>query len=280
MYEKNMKLSRMAQLRNAPKCRNVIAIPEYKLIRKSMLMTALQSHENLTKDDINYIIDIVVFGYNRDELPDKLFSHFILHLHNLTYTGKFSLTFNKNLDKAILKRNMEWIKLVLEKYSKNIYLPEVYSNQNLSDKEKKGIVKISRKEYLAILRTLQKANIGNIGNLLPKIVCESLSEEQLSVDQDGIYYNSLYSQCYNNICLYESKQIGKITDPNGDNIRNIYISDGNNDGKKCYDLMKIIRKVITSPSGPDLSDRMISQIKDNYSKEIKMFNYFQKREKS
>ena len=270
-----LSLSELSRIKNNPNTRGVKAIPREKILQKSIVEQSLHSHDALTDDDISYMINLVL---NLD-ISNKKLTNIILHIYKLTNTGRFSLTFNTKLDIAIKNRDRDKIINLITISSNEAAWPELYDNQELDNEEIENILSLTNKEYFAILNSIQTASSSDFENILP---CVTKQDEIISYDKEGIYYNSLYSKCYKNICLYESEQIGKIISTSGIIPSVAYLTDFNKSGqnkKYCFKMMELIERFArndytNSKTGTRFSDRTISQVISKFGKEIKMYRRY------
>ena len=267
-------ISQLANIINKPKNKGVKVIPRVKILHKSVLESAFKTHENLSIDDVEYMINLVL---NMNML-DKDISNLILRTYKLTNTGRFSLTFNTKLDIAIKNRDKDKIFKLVNVSGLDVSWPELYYNKNgLTKQEKDDILKISTKEYFAILNSIQTAfSTNDFKNILP---CVNKKDTIISSDEDGIYYNSLYFKCYKNICLYESEQIGKIVSTDNIIPSTAYINKYGEEDKYCFNLMELIERFargnyINPITNILFSDITISQIKSKFGREIKMYQQY------
>ncbi len=114
--------------------KGVFAISRCKLVHRAVLDAALRTHDELSEDDGNFVIETVLdLGLN-----DQNLSKFILQIYKLSNTGRFSLTFNLDLDTHIKIKNNERIKALVEVAGTEKAWPELYDNPNLTDLEKES----------------------------------------------------------------------------------------------------------------------------------------------
>ena len=257
------------------KSKGAIAIPKDKLIQYSVLNSALKTHERLTAEDRHYAITHIL-GLNINESD---LAKFVLQIYKLSNTGRFSLTFNDDLDTHIRARKSERIPILIKTAGTNKAWPELYSNKYLSSEEITTIEQMSNREYYAILNAIETAECSiNLDEILP---CKVVQDEKFTVG-NKIIYNTLYSKCYDNVCLTESEQKGKIISFTHEIPEVAYVADKNVSGeprKYCFPLMDIISRVaggnyINPETGVRFSDRTISQISYKYKKELAMYRKY------
>lgn len=256
------------------KSKGVAAIPKDKLIRYSVLNSALKTHKNLTPEDRHFAITHIL-GLNID---DTKFTNFVLQTYKLSNTGRFSLTFNMDLDQHIKSRKSDRLPILIVTAGTKKAWPELYDNSYLTKDEIEVIEEMSNREYYSILTAIETANcLPNIENVLP---CSTIKDEQFTVN-DKIKYNSLYSKCYEDVCLSESEIKGKIISLQHDIPQVAYVADtyDKNLTKFCFPVMEIIENFARSnfknpKTNTIFSNRTISQIQEKYKKEIAMYKKY------
>lgn len=250
------------------KNKGVIGISKDKLIQYKLLNTVLKTHESLSNDDISFGINNIL----KLNLDDINMTKFLLHSYKSLNSGRFSLTYNKKLDEAIKSRN-------------NILLPgdkdwpELYDNSELSSEDINTIEEMYNREYYAILNAIEKSRC--VINLDEILQCDENKTQVFNIDNKDIYYNSLYSKCYENICIQESIQKGKIISLNSNIPKIAYVSDENKDKiyKFCFPIMELIEQFakndyINHQNNERFSERTIEQILNKYRKEIAMYKRY------
>lgn len=249
--------------------KGVMGIPKNKVIQLNVLSTVLKNH-NFDSDIIKTIINEVL---NLD-LTDSQFAKFVLQIYKLSNTGRYSLTYNKMFENMVNKNQS--IKKLIRIAGTEEAWPELYSNNYLDRDEKNSIEKMYRREYYAMLHTIENSE-SNDNNLLP---CEINDQKTITLNEEGIKYTTMYSQCYEKICITENKQTGKIVSLSDNNIPQIaYVGDK---GKKfCLNLVDLIGRLargnyINPNTNMEFSKTLISQLLSKYEKEIKMYKYFLK----
>ena len=252
--------------------KGVVAIPRDKLVQNSVLNAALKTHENLTPEDRAFAISQILLL----NLNDPQLARFILQVYKLSNTGRFSLTFNMDLDGHIKARVDQRLPILISTADTEKAWPELYDNPYLSPTERETINQMSNREYYAFLNAIQTASCAkDFENILP---CVAEQAEELSVNTEGIYYNSLYSKCYDTVCLYEAEQKGKIINLDGQIPQVAHVADKTSAdyGKYCFPLMELIKQLsegnyINPQSKQRFSDRTLSQLLAKYKKEVAMY---------
>jgi len=258
---------------------NVTAIPRCDLVKAAVLDSSLKTHHKLNISDRNFLINVVLDM----KLNDKKLSQFINQIYKLSNTGRFSLTYNLDLDLSIENRNGDRIRGLVTVSGTEKAWPELYSNDNLKSDEIETITNMSNKEYYAILNTIQTAgSVKDFKKILPCLDSSDNNSINNSIDING-YHNSVYSKCYNKICLYEKQQRGKIISFNNKIPSVAYVADnpegfdkyGNIKGY-CLNMMKLIKRLaeenyINPKTGNLFSSTALRQLLSKYNKEIKMY---------
>jgi len=255
----------------------VLAIPRPILVRKNILEAVLRTHTDLSNDDINYAVSLVL----KLNLSNQELAAFVLQLYKLSMTGKFSLTYNLDLDTHIKTRVSTRIHKLVQVAGKPKAWPELFDNPYLSVDDIERMQKLSNREFYSVLNTIETAKCARDLDK-PLIPCSSDSVETINTN-GGIYYNYLYSECYNNVCLHESEQKGKIISLNssksGNDSYNVaYISDkvSMTEDKSCFDLMELVdrlaRNNYTNPeTDKPFNDRTLNLLLSRYQTEINMY---------
>jgi hypothetical protein len=271
---------------NKNKCSNngkVNAIFKSDLLHQRILEQALVTHRELSREDILYLIKLVM----EQNLNNEDLAKFVAQTYKLSNTGRFSLSFNSDLDTQVKSRDREKvIKLILASKTKTTW-PELYDNQLLNNEEITLVRDIANREYHSILYTLDTADNCKIipNNLLPTLSSDPEILQDIKRGSNGkIYYNSLYAECYDKVCLYEAQQRGKIISLNSTRSelpKIAYVMDDRNNKptKYCFDLMTLISNLakgdyINPNTGDLFSERVINQLFTKYNIEIKMYKYY------
>jgi hypothetical protein len=253
------------------KSKGTIAIPKDKLTRYSVLTSALRTHEKLSPENRHFAIRHIM-GLDID---DSRFAKFVLQIYKLSNTGRFSLTFNRDLDSHIIAGKSERLSILIMTAGNKKAWPELYENSYLSKEDITIIDEMTNREYYAILNTIETAEcLTTMEEILP---WKETEDRKFTVSDDKIHYNSIYSKCYNNVCLSESEQKGKIISLNSEIPKVAYVADTYSDSyeKYCFPMMELIERLaagnyINQQSGKRFSDRAISQLLEKYRKEIAM----------
>lgn len=253
----------------------VAAVPKDKLVQNIILNSVLKTHENLSVEDRSFVVPYIVsLNLSKQEL-----SKFILQTYQLSNTGRFSLTYNLDLNKSIKTRDKNRVSTLIRIADTEQAWPELYNNPYLCQSEIETIKNMSNREYYAILNAIQMTNCSpNLDNIIP---CQSVDSDTLTVG-DNIYYNSLYSKCYDNICIYEGEQKGKVVSLSNSDVPKVAYVATNNNGKidkQCFPIMELIGQLaignyVNPKTNTPFSERTLSQILDKYHKEIAMYRRY------
>lgn len=255
--------------------KGVTIVPKDKVIQKDMIESALKTHKDLGSEDRKYLIGEVI-GM---DLSDGALTNFILRTYKLSNTGRFSFIYNLDLDSHIKTRSGKRVRKLVEVAGEEIAWPEVFANPYLSDEERDTIEKMYNREYFAVLNSLERAKCNN-RNLEEILPCGSSNTDSLYLSDNKLKYTTIYSQCYDNVCMSEAEQLGKIIAlGNGnDEIPQIaYVADGNKKSDRyCFRVMSLIKQLsegnyINPKTGAMFSPLLLEQLLSKYEKEIKMY---------
>ena len=262
-----------------------------KLAQRAILKAAVGTLKDLDLYDVNFVIHIVLSM----NLDNKKLADFVLRVYQLSNTGRFSLTYNLDLVNHIKIRDSNRIKDLIKVCGDEKAWPELHKNYYLLSDEITIIQKMSNREYYAILNTLENAVIADdFENLLPcmkeKVDTLFLRAPSVSLfsnasppgmNKNRIIHSSLYSNCYNHVCISETVQQGKIISFSGNNeIPQVaYVadtSDQNSPKKYCFEVMKLVEQLakgdyINPETNLMFSELTIQQLLQKYEKEIKMY---------
>lgn len=249
------------------KNKKVIALPRDKLIARSMLISALKTHPSLTVEDIRYFVN----DFSIKKLKNKQLADLILRIYKLTNVGRFSLTFNQDLDSHIKSRDSDRIEILIKVAGNECAWPEVYDNLLLTPEEKQSIEKMALREYFSILNTLETADpADDLDNIIPCTV---------SVDNIiGIGENTnVYSQCYDHVCISEAQQSGKIISFKSEIPQVAFVADQTE--RYCFPLLDLIKQLaennyVNAQTNKKFSDITLTQLLLKYEKEIKMYRHY------
>lgn len=255
----------------------VRTVPASALVCNKLISQALQSHEVLTEEDI-------VFGANYVcslNLDTEKLALLLLMMSRDTNTGRFALSFNHELDNALKIRDASILRRIL---SGENYLIELYDNPELTDVEKATVERMLTREYQAISATLKQAEpllargqLGAEDLLLP---CTEV--ERVSV-QLGEQQATLYSRCYDQVCLKE-------TFAGGSQIPSVIytvdqVAGAASPNTYCFETMELIAALTQDPpinptTQQPFSDLALSLLLPRFAKEIKLYRRYLKQLRS
>ena len=257
--------------------KGVVAIPRSKILQKEILMTVLKTHKFST-DDIDFAINEII----KMNLTNRDLASLVLQIYYLTNTGRFSLIFNANFDTFVELKDSSKLRKLVETTGNKESWPELYDNSSLTSEEINVINEMSNREYFAILNTIETTDSCDI-NLKKIFPCQVTQDESIFLDKN-IVATTIYSECYENVCISEAVQRGKIISlRSGDEIPQVaYVGDGKGT-KYCFKVMELIEQLargdyINSQTNEKFNDLILGQLLNKYQKEIKMYKRFLKTE--
>ncbi len=137
--------------------------------QKDILITELikgcLNERDLTPTQLDYVVSLAEkISWNQDQPPSPTtikidnwvmrLAFVLTHMSKRTTTGKFSLSYNFDLDACIKKSNGARIRTLWVSTGPEHVYPELYENPKLSDIEKAKIKEIYINEYTAMLNTI------------------------------------------------------------------------------------------------------------------------------
>lgn len=224
----------------------------------NLVIDILKTHPFLDMKDIEYTANIVC----NLNLDNKQLAKFLLHSFKRSNIGKFTLTFNHNLDYYIKNRDKDKLQLLIS-LSENDAFIELFDNPLLNSTEISTIYDIYKLEFLALLNTI---------------------EYTLSLQSSESRFDSLYSKCYIGICNYKLEN-GCTNDilqsyqiPSSIPISDFDI-DNQADKIYYFDLYELINLIINDNNINKFTNKPFSHsvydlIKQKYNKEILMYKKF------
>jgi hypothetical protein len=193
-----------------------------------------------------------------------------LHLSQRTYTGFYSILFNR-----ALRENFSEIHEELKSFESQDYFPELYNNVNLTPSEKSELEERYIQEYNALTEAYREAS--KFKN--PKFFRHC---DDLNIPDDEM--DDLYSQAYNRISIIknlESHQSFQNTSrPTFSSpINNQIITDNSLEVSISYciplkDLLLAITEDQKNPlTNTPLPSSIIERVKRNFPTELKLIGY-------
>lgn len=243
----------------------------------------LSTHKTLSKDDINYVIDLIKNQHNTQieqlicDSKTKSCSSTGGLIQFLVYADqsgicKFALSFNEVLDWAIKNKQDNKI-LELLNGPPELFI-ELYDNEFLLEDDKEFILRLISRELYSIMMTIE------LGNINPqKYICH---EEDLKI---------LSAKCYDEVCIQDAKiladdesraimsqyekppiDVYTIDKSSSDIIPAVY----------CFNTLSLIYAATSKPpinpkTNEVFSPYALKLIHDRFRKEIALFRAYRKR---
>lgn len=258
-----------------------VGFPTGSTIHRSAVISALRTHNKLSGEDIAYALSVIL----PMNLDNKAMAKFLIQVYKLSNTGRFSLSYNMDLDRHIIGRVGNRIEKLVRFGKTREAWPELYTNSELNESDIKVVERMSNREFYAMLNALETTTRAiDIDRILS---CKE--EDPLIPSSRGIYYESLYSKCYDSVCLYEAERTGKIVALGQESSipKVAYVTDMtykiNQNGDKehtrdiyCFNLMYLLERFangnyINPKTGNNFSEVTISQVNAKYRIELSMY---------
>lgn len=261
----------------------VAAVPVRETFCRSIVKECLSTHRDLNEEDVEYASSLGCrFGPDDDDL-----AMFALHSCKSTNTGRFSLTYNFELDRAIVGRNDQRV-IDLASVKADVAWPEVFDNSDLSDAERETIMRVHDKELNAVKNVIEQGK-----TMSPPYTVQFMTKCEPTIDKvidkrNGIdTKTTLYGMCYKGVCIEESRhgevlfdleQPEKLTEtvmvPEKAASAEIGIH-----LVRCYDFIHLLHGLSLDPpvdptTGQKFSDITEKTLLSRYGKEIKMYQKF------
>lgn len=194
-----------------------------------------------------------------------------LHLSQRTYTGFYSIIFNKAA--RDLNNTEFWLM--------QNYFPELYDNNNLTSLEKSELEKLHFREFNALYNAFKLASQSTC--VLTDLKFFRESEDVNTPDNQT---DDLYSQCYNQICIAEnfkttqslqSASKSTFSSPMNTQIIVDFIPYSKIPRIYCLPtkdlLINTIKNEINLSRNDNISDTTIKRIKQKFCIELKLIKY-------
>lgn len=249
----------------------------------------LNSHKNLTIEDINYAVNFICSFYIYSlENPSN---DILLHNNNLilflTYAdknsiGKFALIFNERLDEIIKNRDNNRLRFLLLG-PKEMFV-ELYDNPYLTKEDRNFLIELVRLELHSnslLFKTIKKS--GENFEFIPNGCLSTEITSHVNENNGVVNMTTLTVKCYDEVCIEENQDV-----VNGIMIRkeklpnSVYTVDKTINGKPqvyCFDTLELLDimtkdKPINPKTGQVFSDYSIKIIKQRFRKEIAMYKRY------
>ena len=231
-----------------------------------------------------------------ETMSDAQVAAFFLQIYRGSKTGRFSLTYNLDLRIHIQMKKPDRIRYLLELAGSKKSWPEVYFNPLLSPEEINIMLDTYNREYYAMLNTLETLLSSSSCKIHHEITTEEKQTVDTVLDKDGqIHHTSIsneidscdiisdsYSRCYENICISETIQTGKVIKLSEKEFPKVLYIEQAVDGsdgteKRCFDSLELIGKLAKlpekDPAIQDLSETAIEELTKAHGTEIKMYKH-------
>lgn len=189
-----------------------------------------------SKDEVNFVIATLC------SFPNIDCTNFLLLANQNTNSGRFSESFNHDLNLAVKNRDVDLL-YNLAIGGSNLFV-ELFDNDELTEKEFETIRSMYNKELQSIKSTVSKG--------------------KNSVIPQAYNYQKLYVECYNDICIEEFSNANipqqVILVDNGVRYTFGY--------EELYDLLT--RNMPNPQTGKDFNPSLLASLRIRFSKEIKM----------
>ena len=249
-----------------------IAITDNELACIHLVNKVLQSHKNLTSDDIQYASNYIssFYSYSSNN-PNSSFpllddTQLIMFLVYSDQNGicKYALIFNEELDIAIKSRDNISLKRILLG-PKEMFI-ELYDNPYLSIEERDFIIRLIARESFAIMLSM-----------------ELLKKNPLDINSDDIS-----SICYDQVCIQDAKildddyvraTMSKYEKPSSSVFTIDKSPHSDTPNVYCFDTLDLISSVTEpSPINPKtnqpFSSYSLNIINQRFHKEIAMYRRY------
>jgi len=258
------------------------ALSDNELACFHILKYSLSTHKNLSDKEIirtsNYICS---FYINKNISFDSLIQFFTYS--DQTGVCKFALSFNEKLKNSIKSKDYSLLKkLVLG--PKDMFI-ELYDNNYLSPTDRDFLIRLVSREMVAYESLFDKVKnkIINVEDIKHK--CSSnTSYFELTHQKNKNTMFSLTSNCYDEICIQDSKNL------NDDQVLSImskyekppssfYTVDKSSKTQTpqvyCFDTLELISSLPINPkTGEKFSKHTFNIIHQRFSKEINMYKRY------
>lgn len=239
-----------------------IAIPASTIVTAKAVARALSTHPDLSDSDVAFGVSYV------SSLPltsDQL-ALILLMMSRNTNTGRFALSFNHELDNALILRDTDILSALLTKDPANFFV-ELYDNQELTDLERQTVENMVRRELEAMKATVQYATVLSLDGALEEVELFTGSQE------------TLYSRCYGDVCVAETSD---VMNGGSDIPQIVYAVDQVGDESPIayvFDYMDLIAALSTDQAINPATQQPFSSIAQRelgqrYAKEIKMYRRY------
>lgn len=261
----------------------VVAVPARETFCRSIVRECLSSHRDLEEEDLEYASSLGC----RFKPDDDALAMFMLHSCKSTNTGRFSLTYNFELDRAIVERNGQRV-IDLASIDVDTAWPEVFDNPYLSEAERETIIRVHDKELNAVKNVVEQGK-----TMSPPYTVQFMTKCEPTVDRitdkkGGVdTETTVYGTCYKGVCIEESRHGGVLFDlEQPEKLQETVMVPEKAASVeigihlvRCYDFIHLIHGLSLVPpvdptTGQKFSDATEKMLLQRYNKEIKMYQKF------
>ena len=256
---------------------------------RQLIGECLTTHNDLNAEDIKFALQ-----FNCNIFSDQQLAIIIVHLCKTTDIGKFSLSYNYDVDTVIRGRNFtRWVRLLQVDHM--TAFPEFYDQKHVfTPTEQASIQRTHSREYNAAFQLVKKADkiVPPYSQYLikPCPVYQDNSSKVMSssfhdgvVKLDGKTKVSIYTSCREGVCIAEKthSDINFAALSSGDTDTLMVPFKGGNEITRveCFKVLDLTRIVSVSPAinpatGIPFSSSILQMIRNRLAKEIKLYKYF------
>ena len=256
---------------------------------RQLIGECLTTHNDLNAEDIKFAL-----RFNCDIFSDQQLAIIIVHLCKTTDIGKFSLSYNYDVDIAIISRDFtRWVRLLQVDHM--TAFPEFYDQKQIfTPIEQASIQRTHAREYNAAFQLVKKADkmIPPYSQYLIKQcpVYQDGSSKVISssfhdgvVKPDGKTKVSIYTSCREGVCIAEKthSDINFAALSSGDTDTLMVPFEGEHETTRveCFKILDLTQIVSVDPAinpttGIPFNASVLQMIRNRLAKEIKLYKYF------
>nr|QBK91144.1 MAG: uncharacterized protein LCPAC202_01180 [Pithovirus LCPAC202] len=256
---------------------------------RQLIGECLTTHNDLNAEDIKFALQ-----FNCDIFSDQQLAIVIVHLCKTTDIGKFSLSYNYDVDIAILSRDFtRWVGLL--QVGHMTAFPEFYDQKSVfTPIEQASIQRTHSREYNAAFQLVKTADkmVPPYSQYLikPCPVYNGDSSKVISssfhdgvVKLDGKTKVSIYTTCREGVCIAEKTHadinFAALSSGDTDLLRVPFRGENETIIVKCFKILNLTRIVSSSPAINPTTKKpfeasVLRMIRNRLAKEIKLYKYF------
>lgn len=243
---------------------HTIPMTKEEIVCYYLIVYVLQSHKELSKQDVEFMVNYIVTHYSINYFTYDQIIMFIVYC-NKRGTCKFALLFNDSVDNAIRTRNIKIIdNLITEPKEKFI---ELYNNEYLTTEEKSFLLRMLSYEFYTFERLFDKL-------------------KEVEINKNNII--NFGSDYYNEVCIYNSNNLENdviIAEVSKFELtsNNVFTIDKPDDSLipyvYCFDLIELLdlltNEIPYNPkSGKPFSSYTIRLVTQRFHKELAMYRKY------